>query len=400
MKATARAVPQAYSADVSARPILRSTVLIAGLVLAACGGSGSSTTPASTAPAITDTTVPATDAVTTDAATTTPSTAPPTTLPPTLDLSTLPGLLAVHATSCAPEPYPPQNNVESGVVCTLNPDGSNVKVVSQPGEDPSGLVFTRDGTHLWYGDPYTKYGYIVDLTSGEHRERQRNEPLRAGISPDGQLLLFVEPYTYGLAIASSDGSPLPDGSDSRTVVDDPYVGYWGAPSWAPDNVRFAYLSILDGNGGGDLECAEVWVGAIDGTPPVKITDFASNPDGAEGCPSTVRWSPTDDRILVQMLGKPMYVAENLYVIDPDGSNLTALTHGVPNLDPNASTWAADGSSYAGDWSPDGKYIAFIVGDGTNYQLAVMNADGSQVTPIASAPLGITTSLASIRWSLG
>ncbi len=385
----------------SARPILRWPI-VAAVLLAACGGGGSDSSTAidSTAISVADATVPATDAVTIVADTTAPSTAPPTTLPPTLDLSVLPGLLAVHATSCAPEPYPPHNVVEDTIICTLKPDGTDVKVVSQPGESPSGLAFTRDGNHLWYGDSYTKFGYVIDLTTGEHRERERNEPLRGGISPDGQLLIYVEPYTYGLAIATSDGSPLPDGSDSRTVVDDPYVGYWGGPSWAPDSVRFAYLSINDGTGGGDLECAEVWVGAIDGTPPVKITDFTGNPDGAEGCPSSVRWSPSDDRILLHMLGKPAYVAENLYVIDPDGSNLIALTYGVPNLDPNATTWAAEGSSYAGDWSPDGRYIVFIVGDGTDYQLAVMNADGSQVTPISVAPLGITTSLGSIRWSLG
>jgi DNA-binding beta-propeller fold protein YncE len=382
-----------------ARLILKSIVLTSGLLLAACGGGDSNSTTATASSAVDttafDTTVPATDA-----ATTAPSTAPPTTLPPTLDLSTLPGLLAVIATSCAPEPYPPQNEVENPSVCTLNPDGTDVKVVSQPGESPVGLAFTRSGTHLWYGDPYTKFGYVINLTTGEHRERQRNETLRSGVSPDGQLMLFVEPYTYGFAIAKSDGSEFPDGSTSQTVVDDPYVSYWGGPTWAPDGVHFAYLSILDGNGGGDLECAEIWIGAIDGTPPVKITDFASKADGAEGCPNSVRWSPTDDRILVHMLGKPMFVAENLYVIDPDGSNLTALTHGVPHLDPNASTWAMAGSSYAGDWSPDGKFIVFIMGDGTDYQLAVMNADGSQVTTITAAPLGITSSLVSIRWSLG
>lgn len=380
------------------RQILRSTVLIAGLLLTACGGGGSESSTA-TASTAADTTVIDT-APATDAPTTAPSTAPPTTLPPTIDLSTLPGLLAVIATSCAPEPYPPQNEVENPSVCTLKPDGTDVKVVSQPGESPNGLAFTRGGTHLWYGDPYTKFGYLVDLATGEHRQRQRNEPLRGGISPDGQLLIYVEPYTYGLAIAKSDGSEFPDGSTSQVVVDDPYVSYWGGPTWAPDSMHFAYLSILDNNGGGDLECAEIWVGAIDGTPPVKITDFANNPDGAEGCPNSVRWSPTDDRILVHMLGKPMFVAENLYVIDPDGGNLTALTHGEPNADPNASTWAMVGSSYAGDWSPDGKFIVFIMGAGTDYQLAVMNADGSQVTPITAAPLGITTSLVSIRWSLG
>lgn len=304
----------------------------------------------------------------------------------------------MQAISCAPEPYPPQDIVENSSICTLKPDGSDVKVVSHPGEDPFGLAFTRSGTHLWYSDLYTNFGYVVDLTTGEHRERRRNEPLRGGISPDGQLLLFIDPYTYVFAIGKSDGSKLPDGSTSRLVGDDTHVRNWGGPTWAPDSVRFAYLSTNDGNDG-DLECAEVWVGAIDGTPPVKITDFASNPDGAEGCPASVRWSPTDDRILVHTVGKPSFVVENLYVIDPDGSDLTALTSGVPDPDPNLAAYAAVGSSFAGDWSPDGRYIVFIVGNGTDYQLAVMNADGSQKTPIP-APLGITTSLAFIRWSLG
>ncbi len=369
-------------------------MLSAGLLLAACGGGGSDS---STATSAADTTVPATDTVTTDVATTAASTAPPTTLPQTIDLSTLPGLLAVQATSCAPEPYPPHDVVEKFIICTLKPDGTDVEVVSQPGEDPFGVLFTRDGTHIHYGDSSTRFGYIVDLTTGEHRERRRGEPLRSGVSPDGQLILFSD--ITGVNISHFDISEFPDGSTSRLVVDDPHVYFYGGVTWAPDSLRFAYLSTNDGNGG-DLECPEVWVGAIDGTPPVQITHFAGNADGAEGCPDSVRWSPTDDRILLHMLGKPMFVVENLYVIDADGSHLAALTGGVPGPDPNATAYAIEGSSYAGDWSPDGKYIVFIVGDGTDYQLAVMNADGSQITPITAAPLGITTSLAFIRWSLG
>ncbi len=388
----------AYSARMRARPILRSTVLMCGLLLAACGGGGSDSSAATTTVAA-DTTLPTTAASTTEAATTTPSTAPPTTLPPTLDLDALPGLLAVIASSCAPEPYPPHDIIENPIVCTLKPNGTEVQVVSQAGEDPTGLAFTRDGTHLWYGDPYTKFGYIIDLTTGEHRERVRYEPLRSGISPDGQFFLFIDPYTYVYSIAHGDGSTFPDGSTSQVVSADAHVYNYGGPSWAPDSVHFAYLSTDDGLGG-DLECAEVWIGAIDGTPPAKITDFATNPDGAEGCPESVRWSPTETRILIHMLGKPIYVVENLYSINADGTDLTALTHGAPSTDPSVGVYAAEGSSYAGDWSPDGKYIVFIVGNGVDYQLAVMNSDGSQVTPIAAAPLGIASSLVTIRWRLG
>ena len=75
------------------------------------------------------------------------------------------------------------------------------------------------------------------------------------------------------------------------------------------------------------------------------------------------------------------------------------THGVASAD-LVYGYESVGSSSVGDWSPDGKFIVFLVADGTQYQLAVMNADGSQVTPITAAPLGITTSLWSLRWSLG
>ncbi len=390
---------QAYSAHVSSRQIVQSTVLIAGLLLAACGGGGSdSSTADSTATTTGETTVPAT--VTTEAATTSPSTAPPTTLPATIDLSTLPGLLAVEAKSCAPEPYVYPEIIGNDIVCTLKPDGTEVTVVSQPGENPIGLALTRDGNHLWYGTPYSsKFGYVIDLTTGEHRERARYETYRSGISPDGQLLLFIDPLTYVLSIAHSDGSTFPDGSTSLPVGNDTHVSNWGGPSWAPDSVRFAYLSTNDGIGG-DLDCAEVWIGATDGTPSVKITDFAGHADGPESCVASVRWSPTDDRILLHMVGKPIFTVDNLYVIDADGTHLTALTHGEPDLDSTAALPAFEGSSYAGDWSPDGKYIVLILGNGTDYQLAVMNADGSQVTPITAAPLGIATSLTLIRWSLG
>ena len=392
----------AYSARVRRRPISQSLVLAAGLLLAACGGgSDSSTAPISNAA---DSTVSSPDAPTTHAATTVastapPTTAPPTTLPPTIDLTTLPGLFAVIAASCSAEEFVPQNVVENFVVCTLNPDGTNAKLVSLPGETPSGLAFTRGGTHLWYGDRYTRFGYVIDLTSGEHRERKRYEPLRSGVSPDGQLLLFIDPYTYVLTIAHADGSTFPDGSSSLTVADDTHA-YYTEASWAPDSMRFVYLSTNDGNGG-ELECPEVWVGAIDGRAPAQITHFAGNSDGAEGCPQWARWSPTDDQILLYMVGTPAFTVENLYVINADGSNLTALTHGLPVFDPSASSpYGSVGSSNTGDWSPDGKYIVFNVVDGDGYRLAVMNSDGSQVTPITAAPLGIVTRLVAIRWSQG
>ena len=288
------------------------------------------------------------------------------------------------------------NEVPDSVVCTMRPDGTAVQVVSLPGESPGSPVLMRDGQHLLYQNSRSRNGVLVDLTTGENRERERNEPLRLGTSPDGKWILFLDGVARGLAVSAIDLAPLPDGQLSRVVALD-----FNATSstWAPDSTRFAYLSTSDGFGG-ELECAEVWVGSIDGAPPVQITDFASGPDGAVGCPESVRWSPTADTLLIRMLGKPMFVAENLYTIEADGSGLTALTHTEATFDPEAITYGAEGASYGGDWSPDGAHIAFIMGNGDGYDLYVMNADGSQVTKVADAPQGITTSLVMLRWALG
>lgn len=367
-------------------------VLALGASVAACGGSssGATDTAAPDRTAAPDTTVAVTEPATTQ---------PTTTLPPTLDLADLPGLLAVEAKSCAPEPYPETNEVQSSVICTLRPDGSEAKQVSLPGGSPRGPAWLRDGTHLFFGDTYSRFGFLIDLTTGAQRERVRNEPLRSGVSPDGAWVLFNDPDSGGISIANPDGSPLPNGSSFQVVSPDPSFYYEASPTWAPDSIRFAYLSTNDG-AGGDLECPEVWVGGIDGRAAVQITRFDDEPDGAMGCPESVRWSPTGDTILMRMLGKPTFVAENLYRVEADGSGLAALTNGEPIFDPEASTYGVLGASYAADWSPDGAHIAFIMGDGTGYRLYVMNADGSQVTEVTGAPLGITTSLVSIRWAQG
>ena len=363
-----------------------------GAAFTACGGSNGATP---------TTRMPSTNAVTTvpvtEAATTEPTAAPTTTLPPTLNLAELPGLLAIDAKSCAPDAFPDYTNVPESVICTMRPDGSDVKIVSAPGDAPSGPMFTRDGAHIYYTELHTTYGRIYNLSTGENRERVFGETLRRGVSPDSQWILAFDAELNGLTISNIDLSAFPDGSLSRLVAADPLVDSSG--TWAPDSIHFAWLSRNDG-AGGELECPEVWVGAIDGTPPVQITHFLDEPDGAVGCPANVRWAPVGDKLLMHMLGKPMYVAENQYVINSDGTGLTALTHSEPVLDPNGSTYQDEGSSYSGDWSPDGKYIALIMGDGSAYHLYVINAEGGQRTEIAAAPLGITTSLVGLRWSLG
>jgi hypothetical protein len=366
------------------RSALWLTVLACSTAVAACGGGGSSapTTAEVTTTAAADTTVPVTETVATEA---------PTTLPPTIDLSALPGRIAVIAFSCSTEPFVVQDAPDDPRVCTLRPDGTDTVVVSQPGEMPRSAGYTNDGKYLLYNSE--QGSFVVDMATGAVRPRGEGEVIPHTGSQDDRW--FLARYRDGLYIYHHDSSPFPDGTQRQLVVADPLVDADSVPRWSPDSQHFAYLSWNDGTGG-ELPCPELWIGNID-EPPVQVTDTALGPDGPGGCPASIRWSPDGSKIMLMMLGMPMFTAENIYTINPDGTDLTALTHAAEIVDENATSWGIEGSSRAAAWSPDGSMIAFIMGDGVVYHLYVMNADGSQLTLVENAPAGLADSITSMAW---
>ena len=183
-------------------------------------------------------------------------------------------------------------------------------------------------------------------------------------SPDGARLAFnciVGPVsspwwsaTNNLDICAINA----DGSGFARLTSAP--GTDNDPVWSADSTRLAFACFLDSPGDFDI-CA---INA-DGSGLVRLT---SEP-GGDYDPG---WSPDGARILFVT---SRYGSTELVVMNPDGSDVTRVSPGIPADTPR--------------WSPDGTHIAFVYrvpwdpdwwGGPTSF-VYVMNADGTGLTDL-------------------
>ena len=213
-------------------------------------------------------------------------------------------------------------------------------------------------------------------------------------SPNRSQILFAIPDIWNLYTIQADGTEVTQITDFRSNNAD----------WSPDGSQIVFQSDHQNE---PKDTPDIYIIDANSEHMVEILDAPDVPD------FNPRWSPNEEKILfISSRGE----GTNIYTMNTDGSEITRITN--TGFVTNAN-WSPDGSQIAftagvpttkvyiidtdGNpdslvtltddefrndspaWSPDGEKVVFYSNRSGNYDLWIINTDGTDLTQLTDDP---------------
>ena len=242
----------------------------------------------------------------------------------------------------------------------MNPDGSDQHPLTDNEADDMAPAWSPDGSRIVFESdrddpnphacfPSCNYNLYVMNADGSEQRRLTSLPgaeWHAEWSPDGRSLVFTagDPGFTSMGIYTISL----DGGEPQPLLVDEFAN--DAADWSPDGTQIAFSS--DREGGQDI-----FVINADGSGLRKVVDTGLDdyfPD----------WSPDGAQLVFFAADFPS-IRQDIFTVNLDGSDLVNLTNTPAVVDESPQ------------WSPDGAQIIFQTDRDRNFEIYVMNADGSQ-----------------------
>ena len=279
-----------------------------------------------------------------------------------------------------------------GEIYVLQPDGSQVNVSNDPAEDQN-PDWSPDGSKLAFSSNRTgEFALYLVNADGSELTRLSDGPgdENPRWSPDGKRIAFSRVGT--LMVMDADGGNVRRIMGGRGAGDGGSLCETGgfAGGWSPDGTQVIFYAADPVRRIGDLcivnlDGSGLRTVASEPDPLDDDGDGRINEDDVDGM--------DDDQDTQIDEDAPMYYVEPSW--SADGQRITYRSIRGANYEVNVVN--ADGSGdvnltgYPGmdiepDWSPDGQWIVFASDrDGDFLELYAMRADGSDVLRLTNSP---------------
>ncbi|MGD9894349.1 MAG: protein kinase, partial [Dehalococcoidia bacterium] len=241
-------------------------------------------------------------------------------------------------------------NVQGKVTFTAVPDplvgarsGDDAPIVYQSLIDGKWRIAVKDGLD----------GEARRLTGGDAND------FNPAFSPDGSRIAFNSDRDSGPNGAHSIYTMNLDGSDIKRITE----GTGRSPAYAPDGSMIVFQSDRDGGR------EHLWIVPVNGGEARQLTSGTQND-------TAPNWSRDGTRIAYQ--SDAGGGVTHIFTVDAKGGTPRQLTDG-PTRDNRPM------------WSPDGKQIAFARFENNQWNIYVMNADGSDIRKLTDGSFNINPS---------